>query len=559
MFEFGDSDNKAGLGFGDNKTIPIHSIAGIDIKKFRSIENQTIVLGDAITVLSGRNGTMKTSMMGLIAHPFSSEAEDVFGNKLKTTLREVFKLSSEFDTDQYDYDLLIRTGNSKLLREAVQIYWVGEKTNRHRVVVSGSEGGDGNLIYNTSLMNLTRLHPMVATSARPDAAKELALSKDEAAGLTDFYETVFPSSDYNEFTPVHQKKVKTTFAPAGNGAKYDWQGISSGEDNLGAIYNRLIGFQRSFVKDQTMGNGVLCIDEFESGLHPVAQLRLFDYLYKWARKYKVQVVIATHSLHLIMHVYSKHGENMQAKRIVMNFLSKSTAQGKNTPISKNPPFSLAYKELTFQDPEKVVEARRIKVFCEDDYAIHFAKRLIKKQAILRLADFHSSLAPSGDKSGTSYKALSSLCLQFPLLLEGSMVLFDADVPKTMTDKIKNKALFLQLPDDDQLALERRIIVYIINLSNDDQFFKKFCKERDRFLDEFKQAGIKSLKVAQISDESATNIKNCKQWADANPAEFKKYVTHYADQLSGREEFASAFLQAVNQLAVKTGLPPVAAD
>jgi len=556
MFEFGDSDNKAALGLGANKTIPINSIAGIDIKKFRSIENQTIVLGDVITVLSGRNGTMKTSMMGLIAHPFSSEAQDVFGNKLKTTLKEVFKLSPTYDVEDYDYDLLLDTGEPKLLREPVQIYWVADKTNRHRVVVSGSAVGDGNFIYNTSLMNMTRLRPMVATSAKPDAAPKLALTRDEARGLKDFYETVFPSSEYNEFTPVHQRRVKTTFAPSGKGAKYDWQGISSGEDNLGAIYNRLIGFQRSLQKGQVAGNGVLCIDEFESSLHPVAQLRLFDYLYKWARNNKVQVVIATHSLYLIMHIYAKHQANMDAKRIVMNFLSKSSAQGGNTPISKNPPLDLAYKELTFQDPQKVAEARKIKVFCEDDYAIHFAKRLIKRQHLLRVVEFHSSLAPDGDKPGTSYTALSNLCIQYPLLLEGALVLFDADVQKTVTDKIKNKALFLQLPDEKLLAIERRIILYIINMENDDPFFEKFNKERDRFLDEFKQAGIRSLSPADIANEKEINIKHCKQWADEDPAEFKKYITYYADNLEARDKFVTDFMAKVNELVVKAGLPPV---
>jgi len=559
MFDFGESDDKVGLGYAANKEIPVVSIVGIDIQKFRSIENQTIVLGSAVTVLSGRNGTMKTSMMGLIAHPFSSEAEDVFGNKLKTALRDVFKLSPVFDTDAYDYDLLIDTGAPKLLRAPVQIYWVGDNTNRHRVVVSGSEGGDGNLILNTSVMNLTRLHPMVATSAKPDAAKELALTKDEAKGLKDFYETVFPSSEYDEFTPVHQKKVKTTFAPAGNAASYDWQGISSGEDNLGAIYNRLIGFQRSFKKDQATGNGVLCIDEFESSLHPVAQLRLFDYLFWWAQKYKVQVVIATHSLHLIMHIYSKHKDSMQAKRVVMNFLSKSKAQGKNTPISKNPPLDLAFKELTFLDPAKAVEARKVRVFCEDDYAVYLAKRLIKRQALLALVEFHSSLDPKGDKPGTSYTALSSLCLQFPLLLEGALVLFDADVPKTMTDKIKNKTLFLQLPDAGHLAIERRMVLYIIGLPNDDPFFTKFGKERDRFLDEFKQAGIKSLNPKNVADDKEVSIKSCKQWADSDSKEFKKYLTYYADHLEGREAFVAEFFGKVNQLLVKSGLPPVAIE
>ena len=37
------------------------------------------------------------SLMGLLAHPFWSEAKDAFGNDLKTPLQQVFKLSPNFD------------------------------------------------------------------------------------------------------------------------------------------------------------------------------------------------------------------------------------------------------------------------------------------------------------------------------------------------------------------------------------------------------------------------------------------------------------------------------
>ena len=52
---------------------------------------------------------------------------------------------------------------------------------------------------------------------------------------------MFPSTDYEAFVPVHQKKVKTTFALSGTSARYNWQPVSSGEDNLGATFNRLPG------------------------------------------------------------------------------------------------------------------------------------------------------------------------------------------------------------------------------------------------------------------------------------------------------------------------------
>ena len=547
---------KTELGHSDNKDIPIKSILGIRIERFRSFRERTLVMGEHVTVLSGRNGTMKTSLMGLLAHPFSSEAKDAFGSHLKTTLHEVFKLSPEFDKENYLYDLVLRTGNGKTLSEPVSIYRVQEKTNRHRVVVSGAEKGDGNFAYNTSFLNLKRLFPLVDTNAAPATDGSFELSISEADDLKDLYETVFPSSDYEAFVPVHQKKVKTTFALAGAGAKYNWQAISSGEDNLGAIFNRLLGFQRALVNGQTTGNGILCIDEFESSLHPVAQLRLLDYLYRWSARYRVQVVISTHSLHLIQHLYLKHAPDLSAGRIVVNFISKSNATEGNFPILQNPPYDLAYKELTLTSPAKVAAARKVKVFCEDEYAIHFAKRLIKSQAVLQVVEFHSSLDPGGDNPGTSWSALRSLCVQFPLLLQGSLALFDADVGASQLAKIKNSDLYLTLPDHDSLAIERRIIVHILGLGNDDPFFMKFDQERDSFLAEFKAAGVKSLKIADVMDESKTPIERCKAWADTDKAKFKRCITYYCDHSTLKDEFRLRFVERINMINQRVGLPSI---
>lgn len=552
--ELGFVDQK--LGYADNKKIPIQSLEGLFIHNFRTIKDQTISLGSNITVLSGRNGTMKTSMMGLIAHPFTSVGKDAFGKTLKTSLQDVFKFSSTFDADDYKYDIYIKTDKERLLKESVSIYYVAKNTERHRVVVSGAEKGDGNFSYNTSFLNLKRLYPLVDTQAAPDATKALKLTPAEASSLKDFYERVFPSSEYQDFIPVHEKNLKTTFAPDGASASYDWQTISSGEDNLGAIFNRLIGFQRAFKKDQKTGNGILCIDEFESSLHPVAQVKLFDYLYRWSAQYRVQIVISTHSLYLISHIYLKHAANLTANRILVNFISKSTAANNNYPILHNPPYNLAYKELTLEDPEKVAEARKVRVFCEDDYAVHFAKKLVKSQHILRAVDFHSTLKPDAGVPGTPHSSLTSLCVNFPLLLEHSFIIFDADVTDSDTAKIKDKDLYIKLPDTDNLAIERRIISFIISLKNDDQFFKKFKKEREAFLTEFKDADI-SLTPADIIDAKKTPISKCKNWADRDKTLFKQYITYYCSQIP-ENDFRQKFIEAVNRINTKSGLPKLIA-
>ncbi|WP_425327879.1 AAA family ATPase [Pseudomonas nitroreducens] len=546
------------LGFSDNKTIPIKSIAGIKIKRFRSISEQEIKLGSNITVLSGRNGSLKTSLMGLIAHPFTSEANDAFEKPLKTTLSEVFKLSPTHDTDDYEYNLVLETTDGSILSEPVRIYWVGDQTNRHRVVVSGAEKGDGNFSYNTSFLNLKRLYPLVDANAALVSNDKYQLSQQEFKELKDYYEKIFPSSHYSNFGRVYKAKYKTTYAPTGEGSVYDWHSISSGEDNLGAIFNRLLGFQRAFTKGQDAGNGVLCIDEFESSLHPVAQLCLFDYLLKWSEKFKVQVVISTHSLGLIADIYQNYQNDIEHERVALNFISKSLASKGSLPILHNPPFNLAYKELTLKDPVDAVAARKIKILCEDEVAVHFAKKLIKSTKILNSIEFCSSLDKSNPKPGMSYtelKPLATMCARFPVLMDRALALLDPDVPSTFTNKIKDKNLFLILPDPDNLAIERRIIAWIISLDNGDDFFSKFG-ERERFLLEFKKNGVESLSYEEVIDSDEVDISKCKQWANSSPAKFKQYVTFYANTLAEREQFVSSLLAALNRINAAAGLPEI---
>lgn len=59
-------------GYKTNKEVKFKKINSIFIKNFRTLKDREIILGSNITLISGKNGTMKSSILGLIAHPFSS-------------------------------------------------------------------------------------------------------------------------------------------------------------------------------------------------------------------------------------------------------------------------------------------------------------------------------------------------------------------------------------------------------------------------------------------------------------------------------------------------------
>ncbi len=214
---------------------------------------------------------------------------------------------------------------------------------------------------------------------------------------------------------------------------------------------------------------------------------------------------------------------------------------------------MQFNKLTLETPSGILEAQKIAILCEDDLAISYLKKLIKKSEILKLVSFHSNLNNDTVNNGTSYTSLSNLCKNFPLLLQNSIVVFDADVDDAVTKKINDKTTYLLLPDEEKLAIERRIVCFILELDGDDQFFHKF-NEKHWFEDQFKQAGIESLTPADVKNEKVVSITSCKAWANINLSEFKKYLTYYSSKLKNREDFIKLFIQRINLINKRKGLP-----
>lgn len=46
-------------------------IEQIDIVKFRGLENISIKFNRPVNAIIGKNGTMKTTLLGMLAHPFT--------------------------------------------------------------------------------------------------------------------------------------------------------------------------------------------------------------------------------------------------------------------------------------------------------------------------------------------------------------------------------------------------------------------------------------------------------------------------------------------------------
>lgn len=539
-------------GYDNYKDIVIKKIEGIRLAKFRTFTEKTMDLGDVITVVSGKNGTMKSTLLGLLAHPFSSpnEAQDAFGNPLKTRHSEVFYLSPDKDSEQYLYFLKITTIDDITFEEPIRVYkrLNPNGTYRHRLTVGkDNKEGRGNFLLNTSYVNLKRLIPMIDTNAKIiDAGMEKSLAKYISEG----YMKILQKEAFLNPVQVSDKSIKQTFGP-GDDAEYDYKSISSGEDNIGHILNKMYAFLKYKSDNPEALQGIFCIDEMEASLHPVAQINMFNYIYNWAKNNHIQVVINTHSLYLIQYVIEFQNSLKNTSDVVLNMISTAFVSNKNYNIIKNPNYNEAYKELTFRNVEDIHKIYKVFIICEDDVAEYYLKRLISKKSVLNRLEFLHGLNEGEDGNGCT--GLKALIKNGQKLLENCIVFFDPDVDVSDINKCKSK--YMKLPSRYGMALEKEIVKYIYDLPGDDDFFKTFNKEKDAFLNEFSDRGILNLQdLARIKKD---NVKKYKNWSNLNFKNYKKYVTYYVKH---NKDITGFFLQdlekCMNDLFIEKGLPSI---
>lgn len=552
---------KKSYGLISNKEMIINDIIGVHIDHFRLFKNQYFKLGKYITVVSGRNGTMKSTLMGLVAQPYNSEYRDVFGKRMQTKFSDVFKLSSKKDQKDYLYHIQLDINDNLLLQEPVPLYFQegnpDTKTStqdRHRLVPSGREKGDGYFNLPSVYINLKRLYPLIE-SGEIIEDKNLNYSEKEKKFIGDFYQKVLLKSDFDAFNKYSAKGVnsKNPYGPSEE-SYYDVQSISSGEDNLSTFIDVLISFMR--VYDSKKENnvpgmtGVFSIDEFEASLHPIAQANLFCFLLQWSKKYNVKILLNTHSLFLIQYIYLNNSNDIDNENVILNFIESDGE--KNLTIIKNPDYKLAYRELTLSNMEEKKEFIKVKTLCEDSVAKTLISKMLKHRIIT--SNIIISHTVNDNNDGTSFKLLTQLCRNFPAILQEtkSIVVVDADVD------IKNETTYnhlLKIPSLFNYAFEKEIVRYILELDPNHKLFTETNETKEMFKQSFIEHGI-NLNVNTY--DSDKNTKPFKNWyGSINNVKRNRLIKHYIqDNKLMVDTFREEFLDHLNCLRIQNGFTPI---
>lgn len=291
-------------------------IRRIHIVKYRKLEDTTFEFSKRINVISGTNGTCKTSLLHIISNAFQSVTKNCNWLADNTCL-DVIK--------QVNY----------MINPKIESLTKGDKT--HNDPSNGTKGtilsvdyyGHSSLEFrkhNSRVNNRYAVKPFY----RPGTTEKLPFCPVIYLGLSRLYSfgeylndaavqklkknlpteyqtmisTIYHSLSGINISSVNSQKmgdIKTRADFTSDKEGIDSNTISAGEDNLFIIICALISLRYYFEKivSNNEVESILLIDEFDATLHPSLQERLLKIFRQYSEAYKIQIVFTTHSLSVI--------------------------------------------------------------------------------------------------------------------------------------------------------------------------------------------------------------------------------------------------------------------
>lgn len=412
----------------------------IEIEKFRHMESQIIEFGDALTVISGLNGTGKSTILGLAGHFFvtpNSEIKTIAGKDFQTKQSEVFRLC-----DRHDYD-------NKYFYSG---YWINDDKTITKMNVSTRHlenpkrlkfdiDGRGNKFkYPVIYLGLKRLFPNASETKFNITNCDLS-AKEKKFYIDEIKNIMLVNNNQNDVERVITTNKNYLGIKTNN---YGAAGNSAGQDNIGQIMSAILSF-----KKLPKIEGILLIDELEATLFPAAQINLLDKLYKYAKNYNLQIIFTTHSLEILKQIKLKKWSDAK-----INFLELKNHKVINT---IDPEFEYIEHKIKAEAIVKKLETKK-QILCEDEVAAYWVKNLLKNTDLKNKIDINYK--------GMNNGCIGQLAKSKAKCFEKFIFILDGDCKdKTEYKNIKN---ILFLPGSS--APEIEIYNFLKQLKDDDEFW-----------------------------------------------------------------------------------------
>lgn len=464
-------------------------ISNISIKEFRSFQEEfTLKLGDYITCISGQNGIGKSTILAILSNCCelkSSIATHLNGSAFRGDFKDIIIGDEEYDTPgekviiQFK-DLPPSTKDniyveSLVFRTTFQKIDQNSKKKRFRLIPKKQEvrPTEQKIKHPSYYLGLSRLFPVGESKQTGTSKKQIPLSDkvikihEEIMNQKYGEEALATSLSISEY-PKKKLGLRTD--------KFSSVANSSGQDNLSQIILTILSFRElknNLSKDYH--GGLVLIDELDATLHPAAQMRLFDYLFKESKELDLQIIFTTHSLSLLEHIadYQKRTSNNQIKIAYLikkgNTCYEVENQGKEY-----------YKlELTnnYLNLNNVQPIKPVFIFTEDEVARWFLKKILvlpinTKPYNIKLLDINISW-------GHIINLITSHCENYT----DYITILDPDVNRreckeSLQEKIKDFPLkadvkcgdIFILPSENNEAIEEMMWNFFEKLPEDHEFF-----------------------------------------------------------------------------------------
>lgn len=509
-------------------------VSQIEIERFRMIEQQSFELGEDLTAIIGQNGTMKSTLLGMIGEPFRFETPFDNGDQYKTIDNRFFQIPfSEAFKFSDGPEGLERAGEHVWFAEINEDIYPNKKyraftaprgsikNNKIRTwagtsKASGEKHAQAPVIY----LSLKRLIPI--GEEKRVHHDPIELSPEES----DFFEEY-----HRKILLLEHKMSQAEFVTSTNKStlgfatkEYDSLTNSAGQDNIGKILLSVLSFKRL---KEALGakykGGLLLIDEIDATLYPAAQVQLIKALFRFAHDVNLQIVFTTHSPDIVQ-VLNDQKLSSTSKIIYLETRDKKTRIFENLPQRR----ILAHLRAETVKPENT---KKIQVFSEDSSTRIFLKGLLeptlKRQLKFIDIDFSEGMLNSLRKA------------KLPDFVEG-IIVYDGDIDSDKpTYKSPNS---LSLPGN--AAPERVFFRYLQSLP-----------ETDAFWDKTPGGYLKQTCFRDFTDKDEKDDNKVKRWFNREKQHFgrgclkliKRYIEDHIDEV---EAFRKAFNEAFSAVGGK---------
>lgn len=442
------------------------------IKKFRALKDVEVELGEHITVVCGKNGTSKSSILGIAAQIFSFKKDyvkneflsfqQITGDAFKSQYSEHFRISDVFDVpgsmmvhiELYDgYTNKDATATLELMKRQAK---KKEDATLPRPVVRKNSTADGN---SNSSRNFT--HPVIFLSLKrlyPIADRKYNINENEYLKVNKEYFLKLTNELLNRSSSCVTATNGTIKSAVAHGFNYDQDSVSAGEDNAGQIILALMSFKKLKEEYKDYKGGLLLIDEADAALFPTAQINLLKILDRECNNLNIQVIITSHSPVLIEYAFEKSKTFKNKYKVI--YLSDTYGK---VQVMQDWSWSKISADINTKTIKNAMGVRlpRINIYFEDKEAIDFFAALMNRQSIKKYTKPMKGIA----LGCANY--LQLIKSKVPEFSEKSIICLDGDQKSKVNGHIFKTVIFLPgiLPPD-QLLFE-----YMYNLPPEHRYWK----------------------------------------------------------------------------------------